>query len=87
MNNRQTDRQDERSDICVKAGLNDSNQFYQMNCIACVVHSGIYVKSADRQDKALVSSSTDESEQFGNKYSMHKLDMESHNSCISRTNG
>ena len=36
---RQTDRQDERSNICVKAGLNDSNQCYQMNCIVCVVHS------------------------------------------------
>ena len=54
-------------------------------CVLCTVE--IYIKSADRQDKALVSSSTDESEQFGNKYSMHKLDMESHNSCISRTNG
>ena len=54
-------------------------------CGLCTVE--IYIKSADRQDKALVSSSTDESKQFGNKYSMHTLDMESHNSCISRTNG
>ena len=54
----------------------------------CVLHTvEIYIKSADRQDKALVSGSTDESGQFGNKYSMHKLDMESHKSCISRTNG
>ena len=45
----------------------------------CMLHTvEIYIKSVDRQDKALVSSSTDESEQFGNKYSMHKLDMESH---------
>ena len=41
-----TDRQDERSDICVKAGQNDSDQWcYQMNCIVClfrykVAHSG-----------------------------------------------
>ena len=51
----QMDRQDERSDICVKAGLNDSNQCYQMNCIVCVcvcvLHTvEIYIKSADRQD-------------------------------------
>ena len=43
----------------------------------------IYIKSADRQDKALVSGSTDESEQFGKKYSMHKLVMELHKSYIS----
>ena len=54
-------------------------------CVLCTVE--IYIKSADRQDKALVSSSTDESEQFGKKYSMHKLVMELHKSCISRTNG
>ena len=27
------------SDICVKAGLNDSDQCYQMNCIVCVLHT------------------------------------------------
>ena len=39
--NRQTDRM-KMPDICVKAGLNDSNQCYQMNCIVCVcvAHSG-----------------------------------------------
>ena len=46
-----------RSDICVKAGLNDSNQCYQMKCIVCVHTVEIYIKSADRQDKALFSSS------------------------------
>ena len=46
-----TDRQDERSDMCVKAGLNDSTQWcYQMNCIVFVLCTvEISIQSADRQ--------------------------------------
>ena len=85
--NRQ-DRQDERSDICVKAGLNDSNQCYQMNCIVCVVAQWKFtLNQLTDRIKLLLAVPTDESEQFGKKYSMHKLVMELHKSCISRTNG
>ena len=50
-----TDRQDIRSDICVNADLNDSDQWcYQLNCSACVcvVHTvEIFFRTADRQDQ------------------------------------
>ena len=46
-----TDRQGERSDMYIKAGLNDSAQWcYQMNCIVFVLCTvGIYIQSTDRQ--------------------------------------
>ena len=52
-----TDRQDIRSDSCVKADLNDSDQWcYQLNCsvcvCVCVLHTvEIFFRTADRQDK------------------------------------
>ena len=50
-----TDRQDIRSDICVKADLNDSDQWcYQLNCSVCVCvlcTVEIFFRTADRQDQ------------------------------------
>ena len=41
----------------------------ELHCVCCAQWK-FTIKSADRQDKALVSGSTDESEQFGKKYLM-----------------
>ena len=50
-----TDRQDIRSDICVKADLNDSDQWcYQLTCSVCVCvlcTVEIFFRTADRQDQ------------------------------------
>ena len=84
--NRQTDRMKGQIFVSKQAWMIATSVIkWTALCVLCTVE--IYIKSADRQDKALASSSTDESEQFGKKYSMHKLVMELHKSCISRTNG